>query len=136
MRYFHLVLGGCALLLGAAILLVPAPPAQAYVEAGHSLGQVVNLSSNVVVMRVKAVDRTRNAIIFTKVRDIKGKHDKQPEIRHNIGKAGFEAREWQNVMNWAEVGKEAVFFHNGGQSETCIGLYWYQCYGNANDPNG
>jgi hypothetical protein len=36
-------------------------------------------------------------------------------------------------MSWAEVGKEAVFFHNGGQSETCIGHYWYQAYGNAND---
>jgi hypothetical protein len=31
-------------------------------------------------------------------------------------------------MNWAEVGKKAVFFHNGGASETCIGTYWYQCY--------
>jgi hypothetical protein len=31
-------------------------------------------------------------------------------------------------MAWAEVGKKAVFFHNGGASETCIGSYWYQCY--------
>src|SRR5262249_20366586 len=29
---------------------------------------------------------------------------------------------------WAEVGKTAVFFHNGGASETCIGTYWYQAY--------
>jgi hypothetical protein len=136
MRYFHLVLAGCAIALGASVLLVPTRPALGYVEAGHSLGQVVNLSSNIVLMRVKAVDRTRNAVLFTKIRDLKGKHDKQPEIRHNIGKAGFEPREWQNVMNWAEVGKEAVFFHNGSQSETCTGLYWYQTYGNAGDPNG
>ena len=34
-------------------------------------------------------------------------------------------------MEWAEVGKTAIFFHNGGASETCIGSYWYQCY-----PNG
>src|SRR5207244_255667 len=33
---------------------------------------------------------------------------------------------WQYVMEWAEVGKTAVFFHNGTQSETCIGNYWYQ----------
>ena len=31
-------------------------------------------------------------------------------------------------MEWAEVGKTAVFFHNGGASETCIGNYWYQTY--------
>jgi hypothetical protein len=31
-------------------------------------------------------------------------------------------------MNWAEVGRRAVMFHNGGQSETCIGDYWYQTY--------
>src|SRR5581483_1742365 len=36
--------------------------------------------------------------------------------------------EWQNVMKWAEPGKRAVFFHNGGASETCLGSYWYQCY--------
>jgi hypothetical protein len=120
--------------LAALFLLTPAPVVYAYVEAPHSLGQVVTLSSNIVLMRVAAVDRTKNAIIYTKVRDVKGVH-KQPEIRHNIGKAGFEPREWQTIMNWAEVGKEALFFHNGGQSETCTGMYWYQCYGNANDPN-
>src|SRR5207249_1997009 len=32
------------------------------------------------------------------------------------------------IMEWAEVGKTAVFFHNGGASETCIGTYWYQAY--------
>jgi hypothetical protein len=104
------------------------------VEAPHSLGQVVSLSSNVVVMRVEAVDKEKNAIIYRKVRDLKGVH-KQEQIRHNIGRAGFEPREWQTIMKWAEVGKTAVFFHNGSQSETCIGMYWYQCYGNANDPN-
>lgn len=31
-------------------------------------------------------------------------------------------------MNWAEVGKQAVFFHNGGASETYIGVTWYQAY--------
>jgi hypothetical protein len=122
-------------LLAAVFLIVPPPrPAHGYVEAGHSLGQVVNLSSNIVLMKVSSVDRKDNRIIYTKVRDLKGTH-KHTEIRHTIGKAGFEPREWQTVMNWAEVGKEAIFFHNGSQSETCIGQYWYQAYGNANDPN-
>lgn len=125
-----------ALLLAFGLLCRYEPPsARAYVEQPHSLGQVVGLSSNIVLMRVTAVDRGKNAILFAKVRDLKGVH-KQTEIRQNIGKAGFEPREWQTIMNWAEVGKEAILFHNGSQSETCIGTYWYQTYGNANDPNG
>src|SRR5262249_42427476 len=46
----------------------------------------------------------------------------------NIGQNGKHEREWKNVMAWADVGKKAVFFHNGTASETCIGTYWYQCY--------
>src|SRR5205814_5628515 len=34
----------------------------------------------------------------------------------------------KTVMDWAEVGKTAVFFHNGGQGELCTGKYWYQVY--------
>ena len=130
-RWFAAVLLG----LGLTLLSCVDRPALAYVEAPHSFGQIVALSTNILVVRVKAVDRTNNIIIYSKVRDLKGVH-KQEEIRHNIGKYGFEPREWQTVMNWAEVGKEAVFFHNGGQAEMCLGMYWYQTVGNANDPNG
>src|SRR5919199_722362 len=127
------LLGGVA--LGLGLLGVCCwQDARAYVEAPHSLGQVIHLSTNVVVIRVESVDKEKNQIVFRKVRDLKGKHT-QELIRHNIGKAGFHPREWQTVMNWAEVGKTAVFFHNGNASETCLGKYWYQCYGNAGDPN-
>src|SRR5262245_40346209 len=128
------LLAGAVLITAILFVCRLQPPAHGYVEAPHSLGQVINLSSNIVLMRVTNIDRTRNAIIFTKVRDLKGVH-KHQEIRHSIGTAGFEPREWQTVMKWAEVGKEAIFFHNGSQSETCIGNYWYQTYGNANDAN-
>src|ERR1044071_5954480 len=50
------------------------------------------------------------------------------EAPHNIGKGGFHPREWQFPMEWAEVGKTAVFFHNGGAGKMCIGNYWYQIY--------
>src|SRR5258708_13876961 len=100
-------LTGVIVLRSALILLVRNEEAQAYVEAPHSLGQVVNLSSNVVLMRVSAVDKTKNAIIYTKVRDIKGVH-KQPEIRHLLGKRGFEPRECQIPMNWAASATEAL----------------------------
>jgi hypothetical protein len=110
----------CVLALG---LLVS--PARAYVEAPHSLGQVVSLSSNVVVVRVEAVDKQKNTIVYRKVRDLKGTHPTDV-IRHNLGQAGFNPREWQYPMAWAEVGKTGVFFHNGGQGEMCIGTYWYR----------
>jgi hypothetical protein len=102
-------------------------PAEAYVEAPHSLGQVISLSTNVMLVRVEQVDKTKNLIVFRKVRDLKGTHPTDV-IRHNIGRGGFNPREWQYPMAWAEVGKTGVFFHNGGAGEMCIGTYWYQCY--------
>jgi hypothetical protein len=118
----------CLALLSAAALLTWWPtPAPAYVEAAMSLGSVVSQSSNVVLVRVEKVDKQKNLIIYRKVRDIKGKHPTDI-IKHNIGRGGFNPREWQYPMAWAEPGKLAVFFHNGGASETCIGTYWYQAY--------
>lgn len=136
MTIIHRLLFAAGLSAVMGLFLLPTPPrVQAYVEAPHSLGQIVAMSSHIVLMRVTAVDRKNNNVIYTKVRELKGKHG-QTEIRHSIGTRGFEPREWQTVMNWAEVGKEAVFFHNGTQSETFIGHYWYQTYGNHADLNG
>jgi hypothetical protein len=113
---------------GILALLLAAPSAHAYVEAAHSFGQVINLSTNIVVVRVEKVDKEKRYIIYSKVRDIKGKHN-ETTIKHNLGASnGFHPREYQYPMQWAEVGKLAVFFHNGGASETCIGNYWYQAY--------
>lgn len=101
----------------------------AYVEVFYPLGKVLLESTNVVVIVVESVDKQKNTIIYKKVRDLKGTHPGET-IKHNIAQAGFEPREWQNVMAWAEVGKTAVMFHNGGAAETCIDNYWYQT------PNG
>src|ERR1035437_3937351 len=98
-----------------------------YIEAAYSLGKVVLDSTNVVLMRVVSVDRDKNIIVYRKLEDVKGKHGAD-EIRQNIAHAGFNPREWQNVMAWAQEGKIAVFCHNGGASETCIDNYWFQCY--------
>jgi hypothetical protein len=116
-----------ALLAGTLAVVALLPPAYAYVEAPHSLGQVIALSTNIVVVRVEKVDKEKNLIVFRKVRDLKGTHPTDL-IKHNIGRSGYNAREWQYTMEWAEVGKTAIFFHNGGASETCTGSYWYQCY--------
>jgi hypothetical protein len=114
------------LLCVALAALACAALARAYVEAPYSLGRVCQESSNIVLVEVTRVNKERGLIFFKPLQDLKGKHNEQ-EIKHNIGKRGFHPREWQNVMAWAEPGKKAVFFHNGGQSETCIGTYWYQC---------
>src|SRR5689334_9677036 len=116
-----------AFLVGGFALLAFIPSASAYVEVPYPLGKVLAESTNVVVMRVEAVDRQKNVIVYRKVRDLKGTHSTEV-IKHNIGRGGFHPREWQFSMDWAEVGKTAVFFHNGGASETCLGTYWYQAY--------
>jgi hypothetical protein len=113
--------------LVAAALLGPARPARAYVEAPYPLGKLLNESTNILLMRVVQVDREKNLIVYEKVRDLKGTHPGQ-RIQHNIGRGGFHPREWQNIMAWAEVGRIALFFHNGSASETCIDKYWYQAY--------
>jgi len=112
--------------VGAAMLLSPRP-AQAYVEAPMSLGSIIQQSSNVLLMKVEKVDREKNLIIFRKVKDIKGVHPTDI-IKHNIAHAGFNPREWQYVMEGAQVGNLAVMFHNGAASETFLPGYWYQTY--------
>jgi hypothetical protein len=112
-------------LLLALSLLAIARPAFAYIEAPHSFGQVVAQSSNILLIRVEAVDKEKNLIIYRKVKDIKGVHN-QEIIKHNIGRGGLRPNEWKPTMDWAEPGKIACMFHNGGLSETCIGNWWYQ----------
>jgi FG-GAP-like repeat/FG-GAP repeat len=116
-----------ALIVASAMLSWQTPRAHAYVEAPMSLGAVLAQSSNVILMRVESVDRDKNLIIYRKVQDIKGKHPLDV-IKHNIGRGGLRPNEWKVQMDWAEPGKMAVMFHNGGASETCIGTWWYQAY--------
>lgn len=119
-----------AILAGLAIVLVwssLARPALAYVEIAYTLGRVVQESTSISVLRVEKVDKERNLILFRKLQDLKGILNGET-ARHNIGRGGFHEREWKAIMDWAEPGKTAVFFNNGGASETCIGNYWYQAY--------
>lgn len=99
----------------------------AYVEIPYSLGRIVQESTSISVLRIEKVDKERNLILFRKVQDLKGTQPGEV-IRHNIGRGGFHEREWKSIMEWAEPGRTAVFFNNGGASETCIANYWYQAY--------
>jgi HEAT repeat protein len=115
-----------SLLLASLVLFFAAAVSEAYVEAPYTLGRVVNESSNVLVVKVDKVNKERKLIYYKKVADLKGKHAGD-DIKHIITN-GFHAREPKFIMDWAEPGKLAVFFYNGGASETCIGDYWYQAY--------
>jgi hypothetical protein len=110
-----------------AVLLVLVPGGRAYVEERYTLARVVNESTNIVLVKVKRVNKERKLIIYDKVADIKGKHPSDV-IKHNVGVGGFNVREQTLPTEWAAEGKLALFFHNGGASETCIGKYWYQAY--------
>jgi len=112
------------------ILAVTVARASAYVESPLPLGAVIQQSVVVCAMVVTKVDQAGNLIVFQKTADLKGKHP-QDIIKHNIGRGGLRAGEWEEIMRWAEVGKSAIFFHNGSASETYIGTTWYQAY-----PNG
>jgi len=121
-----------AIALGALVLFWAVVPASAYIEVPYSLGRLIAESTNILVVQVDKVDKENNRILYKKIRDIKGTHATDV-LRHNIAKAGFHPREWQNCMAWAEPGKLAIFFYNGGASETAIDNYWYQCYGAGPD---
>ena len=108
------VLCGLGVLATGALLHLGARAGGSRLRRGpYALGKIIAESTNVVVMRVEKVDKEKNLIIYRKVRDLKGKHPTDV-IKHNIGRGGFNPREWQYPMDWAEVGKTAVFFHNGG----------------------
>ncbi len=101
--------------------------ALAYIEQAYTLGRVVLEATSISVLRIEKVDKEKNLILFRKVQDLKGTLPGEV-AKHNIGRAGFHEREWKTIMEWAEPGKSAIFFNNGGASETCIGNYWYQAY--------
>jgi hypothetical protein len=116
------------LLLGALVLVALAlQPAGAYVEERYTLPRVLNESTNIILLKVEKVNKERKLIYYKKIADIKGKHPTDV-IKHNVGVGGFNEKEKRLPIEWAEPGKIAIMFHNGGASETCIGTYWYQCY--------
>jgi hypothetical protein len=123
-RQAWLVALACAIVGGAA-LLAPRSPAPAYIEAAYTLGRIATESTNIVLIRVEKIDRQKNLIVYHKVKDLKGTNPGE-QIKHNIGTAGFEPREWQGIMAWAEIGRTALMFSNGAQAEICIDNYWYQ----------
>ena len=109
----------------AVLVCFPAPSAWGYIDIAYSLGRIIHESRFIMVLRVQQVDRQKNLIVFSKVRDIKGKHPGDT-VKHNIGNFGLDPQESKDIMAWAGVGKTGVFFHNGSGGMLYFDKYWYQ----------
>jgi hypothetical protein len=117
--------------------------AQAYITAPvATLGGVVAESTYVTVFRVEKVSREKGIIVYTKVRDLKGKYPKD-SIRHvfdlkntppHKGQGDVpirpDAQDWKYALDWAEPGKTAILFTRqyepfGDFGHTYINGCWY-----------
>jgi HEAT repeat protein len=110
------------LALGASLLTTPA---WGYLGTLQSLGQVINDSRQIVVLQVDRVNREKQVITWKKVADLKGTSPAS-EIKHHVA-GGEDARHGEAILQWAEPGNIAIFFHNGTSGLTCIGHAWYEC---------
>jgi HEAT repeat protein len=108
--------------LGVCLL---ASPAWGYLGNLQSLGQVTRDARQIVVLQVEKANWEKKVVVYKKVADLKGTHPTD-EIKHQI-KGGEDARESEAILQWAEPGSIALFFHNGTAGVTCIGHYWYEC---------
>jgi hypothetical protein len=125
-----------------AALLVTAP-ASAYITTPvTTLGAAVTDSTYVTIFRVEAVSREKGVIVYTKVRDLKGKYPRDT-VKHVFDLKGTPAhkgsgdvpvrpdeKDWRYALQWAEAGKTAVLFTRkydpfGDFGHTYIDGCWY-----------
>ncbi len=109
--------------LGFFLLVASATPARAYITVPVvTLGAALDDSTYVTLLRVEKVGREKGIVVFTKVRDLKGKYPKET-IKHVFDLKGTpahkgsgdvpvrpDAQDWKYAVEWAEPGKTAVFF--------------------------
>src|SRR5260370_19111586 len=116
----------------AVVLCILSSPAPAYIDAPPTLGRLVQYdATNIVVMQVEKASKEKQAIIYKKVADLKGKYPadriKQHVSRRIADAPGPEEsprpRGGQSILDWGEPGKLAIFFHDGNSkaSATCVG---------------
>ena len=112
-------------LIAVAVVLVALPgPAPAYIDAPPTLGRLVRFdATNIVVMQVEKVSRDKQAIIYKKVADLKGKYPAD-RIKQHVSRRIADApgpednprpRGGKSILDWAEPGKLAIFFHDGNR---------------------
>src|SRR5262249_3647350 len=114
------------------IVLGAATPSRAYIDSTPTLGKLIADSNNVVVLRVDKVSRDKQAVVYTKVADLKGK-DWPEVVKHKLTD-GLHPRHARAVPDWAEPGAVAVCFRRGNVCQTCIGGFWYETAAAAEEP--
>lgn len=125
-------------------------PTHAYIDIPvPSLAQLCKGSNHgtqaIAVLRVEKVNRMKRAIVYSKVRDLKGSFPTQGKyfgttfthiIResandwlmfkpHNYMDAGRLELQNQAILAWAVEGKTAVIFQRDGEHAICVGHHWY-----------
>src|SRR5258706_5280563 len=115
-------------LLFIAVFLCAAQPARAYIDRAVTLGGVVRESERIVLVQVEKLSRDKNAVILTKVRDLKGETDASP-IKHQLAAQG--ATVWRDLLDWAKTGERAVLFRWQKTALVCLGRTWYQVQASA-----
>jgi HEAT repeat protein len=123
----------------AALLALPAL-APAYIDRPPTLGRLVRYdAADIAVIRVEKVSKEKGVIVYKKVADLKGKYPTE-QVRQVVGRRIADApapgdnprpRAAHSILDWAELGKEAIAFHNGENkiSAICVGQLWYMSTG-------
>jgi hypothetical protein len=133
----------------AALLAIGVVPAHACIRVSYTIGRIINESAHVSLYRVTQVDQSKNFVTYSKVRDMKGKNPEDTIVmsvgyngEFNLqGKGpafcGKDARDYRDIMELSQVGKEMVIFLSPsmGQAEVCLGNYWYQALGGGSSWN-
>jgi hypothetical protein len=127
-----LLLGVCSTGTARAYITFPVP----------TLGAAVSDSTYVTVIKVEKVSREKGMIIYSKIRDLKGKYPKD-RIKHAFDLKNTPAhkgpgdvpvrpdeKDWKYALEWAEAGKTAVMFTRqydpfGDFGYTYISGCWY-----------
>jgi HEAT repeat protein len=124
------------LIYAALALCCTSGPALAYIDAPPTLGRLVQYDATyIVVMQVEKVSKEKQAIIYKKVADLKGKYPTD-RIKQHVSRRLADApgpqdnprpRGGTSILDWAEPGKLAIFFQDGNRkaSATCVGKAWY-----------
>jgi len=118
-------------------------PAVGYIDllVGSLVAECKNAQA-IALLRVEKVNREKKAIIYRKVRDLKGTFPefKGETFTHILGSSPNPERHPQDaetensqneaILAWAEEGKTAVLFlGHGGATAICVGHGWYTTRG-------
>jgi outer membrane protein assembly factor BamB len=91
-------------------------------------------ASDIAVLRAEKVNKEKYAIVFRKVRDLKGKYpgervtliiqDKPANENYHSLDGKNHAQQRRQIMDWAEEGKTAVVLFAAEKQLLCLGTHW------------